>query len=164
MLRRALRLSKRVNITLTDIYRGVKIEIHGASTNRAPCILITCIKFFLLYHAAKSENKEEIVLKKYEFTGETQVLGDGVVLHRIRALRDMAHAKKGDLGGWIEKEYNLSHDGDAWVLEDAQVLDNAKVSGNAWLHGNARVYGGEIWGDARVYDGEFGGSIAAEGV
>ena len=49
--------------------------------------------------------------KKYEFTGETKVNDDGVTLHRIRALRDTWYCKKGDLGGWIEKEENLSHEG-----------------------------------------------------
>ena len=28
-------------------------------------------------------------------------------LHRIEALRDFGDVKKGDLGGWIEKEENL---------------------------------------------------------
>ena len=43
--------------------------------------------------------------RKYEFTGEVK---DG--LNRIRALRDIPEfgVKAGDLGGWIEKERNLS--------------------------------------------------------
>lgn len=50
--------------------------------------------------------------KKYCFTGETKQL-NGVVLHRIQAVRDFSNVKKGDLGGLIEKEDNLSHDGTA---------------------------------------------------
>ena len=42
--------------------------------------------------------------KKYEFTGETKEYG-GVSLKRIRRLSDKL------LGGWIEKESNLSQDG-----------------------------------------------------
>ena len=30
-----------------------------------------------------------------------------------------------ELGGWIEKESNLSQDGDAWVCGDARVYGNA---------------------------------------
>ncbi|WP_409361877.1 hypothetical protein ACRPOS_002770 [Bartonella heixiaziensis] len=33
-----------------------------------------------------------------------------VSLQRIRALRDLGNAKKGDLGGFIEHEGNLSHE------------------------------------------------------
>ena len=59
--------------------------------------------------------------KKYEFTGETKVFF-GVTLRRIRALTAIAAlgVSVGDLGGWIEKEDNLS-----------------QVYGNAWVYGNA---------------------------
>lgn len=84
--------------------------------------------------------------KKYEFTGETMNFS-GHVLHRIRALRDLDIAESGDLGGWIEKEENLDHDGNAWVF------GNAKVYGNAMVLGNAHIYGmAEVYGNAYVYD------------
>ena len=56
---------------------------------------------------------------KYNFTGEEQTI-NGVLLKRIQRLSD------NKIGGWIEKESNLTHDGDAWVSGDAQ------VSGDAW--------------------------------
>ena len=61
--------------------------------------------------------------------------------------------KVGELGGWIEKEENLSHIGDAWISDnacvtdnahvagDAHVADNACVSGDTWVSGNAHVTG-----------------------
>ena len=71
--------------------------------------------------------------KKYEFTGETKEFC-GRTLHRIRALISFSIVAKGELGGWIEKEENLSH-----------------VYGNAWVYGNARVYGNaQVSGNARV--------------
>ncbi len=79
-------------------------------------------------------------MKKYEFTDETKEV-DGVVLHRIKAVRDFGSVKAGSLGGFIKKNSNLSHDGDAWVSGNAQVSDNAQVSGNAWVSGDARVSG-----------------------
>ena len=89
--------------------------------------------------------------RKYEFTGETKNW-IGRTLHRIRAVRDFGDVKAGDLGGWIEKERNLSHDGDAWVYGNAEVSGNAMVSGNAEVYGNARVYGNAaVSGNARVY-------------
>jgi carbonic anhydrase/acetyltransferase-like protein (isoleucine patch superfamily) len=69
----------------------------------------------------------------------------GITLKRIRRISD------GEVGGWIEKESNLSMFGNAWVS------DNAWVYGDAWVYGNARVYGdarvsdnARVYGDARV--------------
>jgi len=83
-------------------------------------------------------------MKKYEFTGETKALDNGVILHRIRALRGFGSVKAGDLGGWIERESNLSHKGNCWVFDDAWVFGNALVSGNALVYGYAQVCGNEI--------------------
>jgi len=74
-------------------------------------------------------------------------------LLRITALKDFSDVKKGDKGGLIEKEENLSQEGDCWVYEDAKVYGDARVSGNAVVYANAKVYGkAEIFRDARVYD------------
>ena len=95
--------------------------------------------------------------KKYELTEETLAV-DGHVLHRIKALLDFGNVKKGDIGGWIESEYNLLHDDDCWVYGDAKVYGNAKVYGYAKVYGNAIVCGNaivlgnaKVYGDAEVY-------------
>lgn len=77
-------------------------------------------------------------MKKYEFTREEKVI-DNHTLHRIRAMRDFGAVKAGDLGGWIEGEDNLSHDGMARVGGEAQVTGTALVEGNARVEGNALV-------------------------
>ena len=77
---------------------------------------------------------------KYEFTGKTKV-ENGVTLRQIKRLSDEL------IGGWIEKEENLSQDGDCFVFGDALVSGNAWVSDYAKVTDNARVYG-----NARVYD------------
>ena len=60
---------------------------------------------------------------KYKLTDETVTADDGTVLFRIEALVDNKcyGVKAGDKGGFIEKEYNLSHEGEAWVSGDARV-------------------------------------------
>ena len=95
--------------------------------------------------------------KKYTLTSET-IKFNGVTLHRIKALKDFSDVKAGDLGGWIEKEDNLSQIGNAWVYSNAKVYGNAKVFGdaqvfaNAQAYGNAQVFGeAEVYGDAKVY-------------
>src|SRR5260364_177646 len=82
---------------------------------------------------------------KYELLKEDCIEYDGRTLYRIRALRDFRSIKQGDLGGYIEKEENLSHEGEAWVFDNARVSDEAKgdakaqVSGNARRGGNSRI-------------------------
>ena len=95
--------------------------------------------------------------KKYELTDETIEFA-GHVLHRIKALVSFADVEEGDLGGWIEKESNLSHLNNAWVYGGARVFGDAVVSGGARVFGDAvvsdgaRVYGNaEVYGGARVY-------------
>ena len=88
---------------------------------------------------------------KYKITDECKVFGE-ITLHRIEALKDFNDVKKGDKGGYIEKENNLSQYGDAWVCGDALVCGNAEVCGNAKVYGNAEVCGdAEVYGDAKVY-------------
>lgn len=67
------------------------------------------------------------MMKKYEFTGETK-MWLGRELHRIRAVRDFGDVKCGTLGGWIEKEDNLSHNGSCFVYGNAEVYDSADIS------------------------------------
>ena len=77
-------------------------------------------------------------MKKYELTEET-VTVYGKTLYRIRAVRDFGSVKTGEFGGYIEKEENLSHFGNAWVSGNAKVSGNARVSGNACVCGDAEV-------------------------
>lgn len=77
--------------------------------------------------------------KKYEFTGVTKETWAGT-LHQIRAIRDFGNVEAGDMGGWIEKEENLSHDGDCWVFGDARVYGDARVTTTAKTFGNAFIY------------------------
>lgn len=95
--------------------------------------------------------------KKYELTGESKSLADGIELYQIRALQDFGNVRKGELGGWIQREDNLSHEGNCWVSGDAivrdtaMVYDNAKVSGNAVVRDTASVGGNaKVYGDAEV--------------
>lgn len=101
--------------------------------------------------------------KKYEFSEETLEVADHI-LHRIVALKDFSDVKKGDLGGFIEKEINLSHDGNCWIYNNAKAFNNAKVYGDAVIYNeaiirdSAHVYDNmrafnrvNISGNARVY-------------
>ena len=60
--------------------------------------------------------------KKYELT-ESKIYC-GITLYRIKALRDLWNVKAGDLGGWVESELNLSHEGNCWIYNDAITFKN----------------------------------------
>lgn len=93
---------------------------------------------------------------KYEFTGETKVVL-GITLRQIRALIaiPLSGVSVGDVGGWIEKEDNLSQASDsAWISGHAQISGNARIYDNARIYGNAWIYGdARISGNAQIYGG-----------
>jgi len=87
-----------------------------------------------------------MINKKYKMIAE-----DG--MFRIEALISFGAVSRGEIGGLISSEKNLSIYGNAWVSGDASVSGNASVSGDASIYGNAWVYGdASISGDAWVYD------------
>ena len=84
--------------------------------------------------------KRGITMKKFELTDEfITILGRK--LFRIKALADFSNVKAGEFGGYVEKENNLSNEGDAWVSGNARVSGNAQISGNALVSGDAQVSG-----------------------
>ena len=90
--------------------------------------------------------------KKYKLTDET-INVNGKTLYRIKSLKDFGNVKKGDKGGFIEKECNLSQRGDCWVYDNAKVYNNAKVFDYADIYGNAEIFGNAIVrGNAKVCD------------
>ena len=88
--------------------------------------------------------------KKYKLTDECITIGN-TKLYRIEALKDFASIKKGDKGGFVESEYNLSQNDNCWVYGNARVKGDAKVFGDAQVYGNAKVNGNaEISGNAKI--------------
>lgn len=68
--------------------------------------------------------------KKYKLTDES-IKFNNRTLYRIEALKDFGDVEKGDKGGFIEDEHNLSHDGNSWVYDNGWVYGNARVCGDA---------------------------------
>lgn len=112
----------------------------------------------------------KVVIMKYKLTNESMINAAGKKLFRIKALVDIEGygVKKGDLGGWIEKEDNLSQSGNAWIFGEAKVYDDAEVSGDAdyaVIKGFGTEYRPTTFfrcrdGEARVTCGCFYGTIA----
>ena len=89
-------------------------------------------------------------MKKFELTTEF-ITVFGIKLFRIRALIAFGNVEAGELGGFVEKEENLSHDNRAWIYGNARICGDAEIYGNARIYGNAEIYGNaRIYGDARI--------------
>lgn len=103
--------------------------------------------------------------KKYELVKDENIdIGGGRLLYRIRALEDLFNIRKGELGGFVASEKNLSQEGECWIYDNAKVFDNARVYEDAivWdealIFENAKIYGdayigqnGIVRGNARVH-------------
>ena len=108
--------------------------------------------------------------KKYKLTDES-INFCGRKLYRIEALKDFSDVEKGEKGGFVENERNLSQENNCWIYDDAKVFDNASVFGNAIVgenacikdnarvfenaivSGNAKIYGyAKIYGIALIYE------------
>lgn len=72
---------------------------------------------------------------KFELTEEFIVNNSGIILYRIKALKDFSDVKKGDLGGYVQQERNLSQFGNSWIYDNAWVYDDAKVFGDVIASG-----------------------------
>lgn len=72
--------------------------------------------------------------KKYKLLKDDYIKYIGRTLYRIKALKDFGDVKAGEIGGYIESENNLSHNGECWVYDDAKVFENAEVYGNAIIN------------------------------
>ena len=84
--------------------------------------------------------------KKYEL-----IPSDKEGLYRVKALKCFNDVKKGDIGGYVQGENNLSHDGNCWIYDNAGVRDNARIYNNAIIEDYAAVcHDAKIWGDARI--------------
>ena len=93
-------------------------------------------------------------MKKYKFTDETKII-NGTVLRRIRAVRDIPEhgVRAGALGGFLQAECNLEHDGPSWVGGGACVLGSALVEDCAFVSGQTTVKGGAVIGGSAVVVG-----------
>lgn len=97
------------------------------------------------------ENKKYEMLMDDSLSISFEYGGVWHTLYRIRALRDFGNISKGTIGGYIESEKNLSHNGNCWAEGNAKVYGDACVYDNAEVYGTTEVYGvAEVVGEATV--------------
>ena len=76
-------------------------------------------------------------------------------IFQIRALRDIPEhgVKKGDLGGYVEGEHNLSQEGSCWIADKEEVCEQARVEEDAYVGGQAVVWDDAVIRGQAVVDG-----------
>lgn len=104
--------------------------------------------------------------KKYTLVPDIDINATG--LYRIKALRDFNNVKTGDLGGFVDNETNLSHEGNCWIYDDAivrkstilnnaiirgkAIVENSYISDNVIIVDNPHITDSEIRGNAFIRD------------
>lgn len=106
-------------------------------------------------------------MKKFTLLKEDFILSPSgfQILYRIVSLKNFSftaqiggslrtvEVRKGDLGGYVGSEENLSHEGNCWIFQSGQVWGNAKISENALIYGSAQVWrNSEIRGNSMIFD------------
>ena len=90
--------------------------------------------------------------RKYELTNISMEFGERT-LYRIRALKDFADVKTGDLGGWVSSENNLSQKGECWIYDEAKCMDNARMYDDSCMYGYSEMYdSSRMHGDSKMYN------------
>lgn len=100
-------------------------------------------------------------MKKYEFTGASKTFETEsriVTVHRIRRISD------GLVGGWIEKESNLSQQGECFVYDQSVVFGESEIVGQTIIcHDsqveNSYILSSYVSGKSKVKDCELVRSI-----
>jgi len=94
---------------------------------------------------AEKAGKKYILVNKFKGYWHIMACRDFTISTKNGGNREI---RKGDEGGFIGSEKNLSHDGSCWVDDMSLVYGNATVTDNAYIFGHAQVYG-----DARIHGG-----------
>ena len=79
--------------------------------------------------------------ERYKLLKNDCIYVKGIALYRIKALVDINDdVKKGDLGGYIERTYNLdTYEGESWVYPDSLVY------GDVYIAGDTRVINSKVF-------------------
>lgn len=151
---------KKYKVLIEGVYRTlIEVEAKNASEALIPeninipkdiQVNINDIEDFIPVEVI--DDNRQNMSKKYKLTDETIKISNKT-LYRIEALMNFGKVSKGDKGGFIESERNLSQKGLCWIWDDARVFENAHISENANICNNAKVCGNAlIYNSAIVQD------------
>lgn len=97
--------------------------------------------------------------RKYELVNTDKIFYKGMMLIRIKALKDFNDVKSGDLGGYIQTggylapDERLSQEGNCWIYDDSKCYGLSEIKDNAILKDNSEIFGWTILDGDTVVDG-----------
>ena len=78
---------------------------------------------------------------------------------RIVALKDFSNVKKGEIGGFVSNENNLSQYGDCWLYGNSKMFGNCKMFDNSKMFGYSEMHdysemhnNSEIHNNSKMHD------------
>lgn len=138
---------------------NVVIESYPTTMEELPNGNLMFTTNFRFKEAEKRKGEKEMQNKYKLLKDETRRSPHGDTLYRIEALKDFYNVRKGDKGGYIQAEWNLSQSGNCWVYDEAYVWQDAVVSENATIRDDAKAYvdaivrgDSEVHGTANVFE------------
>ena len=149
---------KKIAEDLGYIPINVVVETHTTTMEELPKGDLSFTTNFRFKEAEKEKEKKKMQgMKKYKILEDDRKQIFDVEVYRIEALEDFGDVKKGDKGGYVQCEKNLSHVGDCWIYDnaefynDAVVMENARIRDNATVRCDAIVRGyATVCDDARI--------------
>lgn len=104
---------------------------------------ITAIGLFFDNYTFVTDSQYKIEIKysinrKYKLIGEPIVV-DGKELYRIQAVKNFGDVVIDQIGGFVESEENLSHQGTCWIYDDAKAMDSSQIIEDAKVYGTSIV-------------------------
>jgi len=72
---------------------------------------------------------------------------------RIKALKSFGSVEKGDIGGYVTSEKNLSQDGNCWVFDKAEMHNKSRLFDDAKMYDESKMYNeSKMLNFAEMYD------------
>lgn len=87
---------------------------------------------------------------KYKLLQNDKIEFKGRTLYRIQAVKEVGPIKEDYIGGYVENENILSHDGECWIGGEAKVFGNSRIFDNAKIYDESIVRESKISGHSVI--------------
>lgn len=155
----ARQVLQNLNNILANLYAAVKEKYMEFSIKHNKLLTdledyVDSYKGYVFVDINEADESEQIAPKMHFIMTKESKTVKGIKLYRIEATADLPslNIKKGDKGGFIEKESNL--DNFSWVADNATVYNNAKILHGSIVKGNATVHDSAVLDVNTIIDGD----------
>lgn len=132
---------------------GNTVLLRDAELVGAYCRVTGDSVYYGTEHAAGEKNyrsDKKIENKKFQLTNNWKVSKNGRKVYQIEAIKDFGDVKAGELGGWVEHEFNLSHFGSCWINTETVIEDHSHVCGKGQVCNTTVSHGSVVKNDDTI--------------